>query len=176
MGWFAQKCNQRNHTHAPSTGHQKHITTLHRDAHSALCASHTTVSHVRTRLQGDSTVNAAINCTLGREGFWTKKQSTTVQREVALAVQGKTLELAAAESTDFTWKSFLYEIRKGTLKFLANTHIDTLPTAANLKRWKKSSSDKCKLCKGRQTTAHCLNICKVAMETGREVLFLRRSL
>ena len=73
---------------------------------------------------------------------------------------------AAAESTDFTWKSFVYDLRKGTLKFLANAHIDTLPTAANLKRWKKSSSDKCKLCKGRQTTAHCLNICKVAMETG----------
>ena len=50
---------------------------------------------------------------------------------------------------------------------MANAHIDTLPTAANLKRWKKSSSDKCKLCKGCQTTAHCLNICKVAMETGR---------
>ena len=26
-----------------------------------------------------------------------------------------------------------------------------------------SSSDKCKLCKGHQTTAHCLNICEVAM-------------
>ena len=67
----------------------------------------------------------------------------------------------------FRRKSFLYDLKKGTLKFLANAHIDTLPTAANLKRWKKSSSDKCKLCKGRQTTAHCLNICKVAMDTGR---------
>ena len=51
-------------------------------------------------------------------------------------VQGKTLELAAAKSTDFTWKSFVYDLRRGTLKFLANAHIDTLPTAANLKRWK----------------------------------------
>ena len=176
-----------------------------------------TVSHVRTRLQGDSIVNAAIDCTLEREGLWTTKQSTivhceatfatakdtvntaeceiptvikecdfnksvknTVKKHMAsehdnkclekvksLAVQGKILELAAAESTDFTWKSFLYDLKKGTLKFLANAHIDTLPTAANLKRWKKSSSDKCKLCKGRQTTAHCLNICKVAMDTGR---------
>ena len=72
-------------------------------------------------------MNAAINC---------------LEKVKALAVQGKTLELAAAESTDFTWKSFLFDLKKGTLKFLANAHIDTLPTAANLKRWKKSSSDK----------------------------------
>ena len=40
-----------------------------------------TVSHVRTRLQGDPIVNAAIDCTLEREGSWTIKQSTTVQCE-----------------------------------------------------------------------------------------------
>ena len=45
--------------------------------------------------------------------------------------------------------------------------IDTLPTAANLQRWNKSNSDKCKLCFGRQTTDHCLNICKVGLYTGR---------
>ena len=85
----------------------------------------------------------------------------------SLAVQGKTLVLAAAEATDFTWKSFLYDMKAGTLKFLVNSVIDTLPTAANLVRWSKSNSDKCKLCKGRQTTDHCLNICKVGLDTGR---------
>ena len=85
----------------------------------------------------------------------------------SLAVQGKTLALAAAEATDFTWKSFLYDMKAGTLKFLVNSVIDTLPTAANLVRWSKSNSDKCKLCKGRQTTDHCLNICKVGLDTGR---------
>ena len=34
-------------------------------------------------------------------------------------------------------------------------------------RWSKSNSDKCKLCRGRQTTDHCLNICKVGLDTGR---------
>ena len=53
------------------------------------------------------------------------------------------------------------------LTFLLNTAIDTLPTAANLKRWKKSGSDNCTLCKGRETTKHSLNICKVALESGR---------
>ena len=181
-----------------------------------------TVSHVRTRLQADSTVNNVIDCTLQREGEWTTKVSTTVLCEEvfidsvqlntsgieipefsgdqaakqkhdfntkvrdtakahiadtfseehvshvnSLDVQGKSLSLVAQEATDFTWKSFLYDMKAGTLKFLVNSVVDTLPTAANLVRWGKSNSDKCKLCKGRQTTDHCLNICKVGLETGR---------
>ena len=200
--------------HMKQTLDIKSISQLYKETH--------TVSHTRTRLQGDEAVNSAINCTLGREGSWTTKKSTTVECErlfmnakhlnsvqgeaptftgenavrlqcqyntkvrdtvkthmegqhkercmdkvKSLAVQGRTLALAEHEKTDFTWKGSLYDLKAGTLKFLVNAVIDTLPTAANLQRWKKSSSDKCKLCKGRQTTAHCLNICKVAMETGR---------
>ena len=40
-----------------------------------------TVSHVGTRLVGDSSVNNAINCTLNREGSWSIKKSTTVKCE-----------------------------------------------------------------------------------------------
>ena len=58
-------------------------------------------------------------------------------------------------------------MRAGTMKFLLNATINTLPTAANLKRWKKSSSDLCKLCKRRETTNHVLNGCKVSLDTGR---------
>ena len=85
----------------------------------------------------------------------------------SLAVQGKNLELAAAAKTDFIWKSYLYNMKAGTMKFLLNAAIDTLPTAANLQRWKKSPSDKCKLCLGRQTTYHNLIICKVGLNTSR---------
>ena len=84
-----------------------------------------------------------------------------------LVVQGNFLALAAAEREDVVWKSCMYDLKQGTLKFLLNASIDTLPTAANLKRWKKSWSDLCKLCKRRQTTEHILNGCKVALETGR---------
>ena len=48
--------------------------------------------------------------------------------------------------------------------------IDTLPTAENFKRWKKSYSDLWKLwklCKRRQTTDHILNACPIALDTGR---------
>ena len=34
-----------------------------------------------------------------------------LEKVKALVVQGKTLALAAAESTDFTWKSFVYDLR-----------------------------------------------------------------
>ena len=51
-----------------------------------------------------------------------------------LAVQGKNLELAASAETDFIWKSYLHDMRAGTMKFLLNAAIDTLPTAANLQR------------------------------------------
>ena len=85
----------------------------------------------------------------------------------SLTVQGHNLALAAAEKQDLVWKSFMFDLKQGTLKFLLNAGIDTLPTAANLKRWKKSASDLCKLCKCRQTTDHVLSICKVALESGR---------
>ena len=82
-------------------------------------------------------------------------------------MQGHNLALAAAEKQDLVWKSFMYDLKQGTLKFLLNAGIDTLPTAANLKRWKKSPSDLCKLCKCRQTTDHVLSIRKVALDSGR---------
>ena len=84
-----------------------------------------------------------------------------------LVVQGKFLALAAAENEDIVWKSAMYDLKQGTLKFLLNASIDTLPTAANFERWKKLSCDLCKLCKRRQTTEHILNNCKVALDTNR---------
>ena len=78
----------------------------------------------------------------------------------SLTVKGHNLALAAAERQDLVWKSFMFDLKQGTLKFLLNAGIDTLPTAANLKRWKKSPSDLCKLCKCRQTTDHVLSNCK----------------
>ena len=84
-----------------------------------------------------------------------------------LAVQGNLLGLAAAEKEDIVWRSTMYELKQGTLKFLLYAFIDTLPTVANLKRWKKSSCDLCKLCKRRQTTKHILSNSKVVLDTNR---------
>ena len=85
----------------------------------------------------------------------------------SLTVQGNTLALAVAEKCDLSWQSYMFNMKQGTLKFIANASIDTLPTQANLKRWKKSTSDLCPLCRGRQTNNHVLNICQVGKDTGR---------
>ena len=61
----------------------------------------------------------------------------------------------------------MYDLKQGTIKFLMSAAIDTLPTAANLFKWKKTTSNKCKLCKSIQTTRHILNICKFSLENGK---------
>ena len=192
----------------------KSISELYMEAH---C-----VSHARTRLLGDSSVNNVINCILARESSLTTKKCTTTEVEASfnsvlqlntvqgeiphftgeraatlqhqfnsevrstlkkhiqsshdtvwrdhvksLTVQGNTLALAAAEECDLSWKSYMFGLKQGTLKFILNASIDTLPSQANLKRWKKSTSDMCPLCRGRQTTNHVLNICPIGKDTGR---------
>ena len=67
---------------------------------------------------------------------------------------------------------FVFNLKKGTLKFLLNT----LPTQTNLLQWGKSASDLCKLClqagaelQGRrqETTNYILNGCKGAVHQKR---------
>ena len=84
-----------------------------------------------------------------------------------LQVQGTLLALASQEKEDLHWKSVMFQLKSGTLKFMLNASIDTLPTPANLKRWKYTSSDKCKLCGNRGTTNHYLNCCSTMLKTGR---------
>ena len=68
---------------------------------------------------------------------------------------------------DATWKSYLFALPKGTMKFILNSTIDTLPTKANLKLWGLSGSDKCKLCGRKETTNHILSSCNTALNQGR---------
>ena len=96
-----------------------------------------------------------------------KHEYRCIENLKSLAVQGKTLEPAETAKMNLSYKRHLYDMRAGTMKFLLNATVDTLPTAANLFRWKKSNSDKCKICHYSQTTDHCLNICKVGLDTGR---------
>ena len=52
-----------------------------------------------------------------------------------LIKQGKFLELWKCEQNDATWKSYIFNLPKGTMKWLLNSSIDTLPTKINLKLW-----------------------------------------
>ena len=63
-----------------------------------------------------------------------------------LIKQGRLIQLLQEMEMDATWKSYLFALPKGTMKFILNSTIDTLPTKTNLKLWGLSGSDKCKLC------------------------------
>ena len=84
-----------------------------------------------------------------------------------LAKQGKLLELANIQKNDLTWKSYIFNLKKNTLKFVLNSTLDTLPSNSNLFQWGKAPSDKCKNCGGRETTSHILVGCPTSLNQGR---------
>ena len=49
-----------------------------------------------------------------------------------LVKQGHFADLLMTSRTDATWQSYIYNLPKGTMKFLLNSCLDTLPTLANL--------------------------------------------
>ena len=66
-----------------------------------------------------------------------------------------------------TWRSYLWDVPRGILKFAMNAGLNTLPTLDNLKRWGKRVSDRCPLCGNTQTLLHVLSNCQVALDQGR---------
>ena len=84
-----------------------------------------------------------------------------------LIKQGESLKFLQQQQEDPTWKGYLHNLKRGTMKFILNSNIHTLPTMNNLKQWKKASSDKCHLCKNRDSTLHCLSGCKVSLDQKR---------
>ena len=101
------------------------------------------------------------------ETFWREHTET-------LTKQGHFLWLAIFEKSDMIWKSYMFNMKKGTPKFYSC--LDTLPTQTNLLQLGKSASDLCKLClqagaelQGRrqETTNHTLNGCKGALHQKR---------
>ena len=86
-----------------------------------------------------------------------------------LLKQGEYLKFTQEEKNDMGWKGFIYNLKKGTMKFLLNSFIHTLPTQNNLKLWNKTLSDKCHLCSNRDSTLHCLSGCSVSLTQGRYI-------
>jgi hypothetical protein len=86
-----------------------------------------------------------------------------------LLVQGRFLQIIQAENSCFTWKHIIYELPRGVLQFVLNASTDSLPTLANLGRWRLRSFNniKCPLCQNSQTLHHVLNFCKTMLDQGR---------
>lgn len=94
-------------------------------------------------------------------GKWTSHISSLVQ-------QGAMIKLIDLEEMDTLWKSYIFNLPRGALKFLLNAVLDTLPTGNNLHKWGKRSGSACDLCKAHnETLMHTLNNCPVSLEQGR---------
>ena len=81
-----------------------------------------------------------------------------------LVIQGRFLEILSLEQSHISWRSIIYNLPRGILKFAVNASIDTLATNANLKRWGKRSNAKCGLCQKRETLHHTLNNCETMLD------------
>ena len=70
------------------------------------------------------------------------------------------LLLLIEEDMNVSWKSYLWNLPRGIIKFAINSSLDTLPLADNL-RWGKGVSDVGPLCRGsnKQTLNHILSSC-----------------
>ena len=82
-------------------------------------------------------------------------------------MQGDYLALIMEEGSCITWKSCMWDIPQGVLKFAINAGVNTLPSLDNLKRWGKRVSDRCSFCGNTETLAHILSNCSTALNQGR---------
>ena len=92
--------------------------------------------------------------------FWKEKVGHYI-------MQGDYLALIMEERGCVTWRSYLWDVPQGVLKFAMNAGINTLPTFDNLKRWGKRVNDRCPFCGNIQTLAHVLSLCNSALDQGR---------
>ncbi len=81
-------------------------------------------------------------------------------------MQGDYLALVMEEGNSVTWKSYLWDVPQGVLKFAINAGINTLPTLDNLKRWGKRVNDRCPFCGNIETLLHVLNNCSILLDQG----------
>jgi hypothetical protein len=84
-------------------------------------------------------------------------------------MQGNLFILLQPENESITWKSYMWDLPSGVLKFAVNNSIDTFPTFTNLRRWGKRASFNCQLCGNmvKQTVFHALVHCKHTLDQGR---------
>jgi hypothetical protein len=87
-------------------------------------------------------------------------------------MEGNLFALLPAENESITWKSYMWDLPRGVLKFVMNSSMDTLSTFTNLRRWGKRALVNCQLCGNmvKQTLFHVLVHCKHTLDQGRLTL------
>ena len=89
-----------------------------------------------------------------------------IERCTSLQLRGQTVHLFQEKEAE-QWSNTITTLPQHIFKFALNSITNTLPHNANLHMWKKTPSPKCKLCSERQTLAHVLNSCEVALKNRR---------
>ena len=90
--------------------------------------------------------------------------TTLHQRLTNLPAQGE-MARCWEHNSPTVWVKAVQMLPSEAMKYSLNATLDTLPTNSNLQRWGKKSYNTCTLCKNtRQTLAHVLNNCPVAMD------------
>ena len=83
----------------------------------------------------------------------------------SLVMQGDFINLLISEQSNVTWQSIIYGVPRGVMGFAMRSATNTLATPDNLRRWKKTQNDTCKMCKkpntrpSKATLFHILNHC-----------------
>ena len=89
-----------------------------------------------------------------------------------LIIQGDFLNLLISEQSNVSWQSIIYGVPRGVMQFAMRSATNTLATPDNLKRWKKTASDTCKMCVNQNsrpykaTLFHILNHCAAFLGDG----------
>ncbi|XP_078666098.1 uncharacterized protein LOC144908400 [Branchiostoma floridae x Branchiostoma belcheri] len=87
-------------------------------------------------------------------------------RAVSQGVQGAWTRWEGVRERKVMWNELMYS-EPSKIRFLLKSVYDLLPTAANLKRWRKKDEDKCELCGKTGNLSHVLTSCPVALGKGR---------
>jgi hypothetical protein len=104
-----------------------------------------------------------------RRVFQEEENETWAARVSEYTLQGNLFALLQAKNESITWKSYMWDLPRGVLKFAVNSSIDTLPTFTNLRRWGKRASVNCHLYGNmvKQTLFHVLVHCKRTLDQGK---------
>jgi hypothetical protein len=84
-------------------------------------------------------------------------------------MRGNLFALLQSENKSITWKSYMWDLPHGVLKFVMNSSIDMLVTFTNVRRWGKRASVSCQLCGNvvKQMLFHVLVHCKHTLDQER---------
>ena len=91
---------------------------------------------------------------------------TRLEHAMNLPRQGQLLRDTPDPAVEI-WATAVCNLPSATMKFILNAATDTLPNNSNLALWRKPVSASCKLCGEKQTLAHVLNHCSIALELRR---------